>query len=398
MRKILDFFNEIFNTKLKLGKDLDLPFVLGDLVLKLIIPLLFSFAAYKLILLAMRRIFRSSKLKEEIAAKILRWTKIILRIILVLLFILFTFWLFGSNLSKYMISLFMALNTPFIVSGKTSISLVTIFLAIPIFYLAGWVGKKTNRLINKSTVFTKNIDENKKFSVAAIVRYSSMVLVFVVGLSIIGVDISTLTVLFGVLGIGLGFGLQATVSNLFSGLVLIFSRPVRENDLILVDGYEAKVTQIKILSTTLTTITNEIIIIPNSMLVNNPIYNYTYNDKEIIIQNEVEVAYASDLDKVTQVLIEVALRNQFAHPKKEPKVRITEFGQSGIKCLLLTWLKDLNNKYEARSWTNIEIWRSFKENGIEIPFTQVDLLIKNKSLNNDLLSVNKKPGAGKPIV
>ncbi|MBN1648110.1 MAG: mechanosensitive ion channel [Spirochaetales bacterium] len=377
MDKVIEFFRKLFSSTIKIGQDNELPFTVGNILLEFVLPVIAAWVLVRLIIAGIKRIIKKSSIKDETGIRVLRWIKLSMRFVLLALIILMAARLFGASLFEYIGVLFRALNTPLVEGGKSSISLITIILAIPIFYLASWMGRLTKRLFSQSPLLDKGIVAAKKYSIINIVRYMVMILVLIVGLSVIGIDISALTVIFGVLGIGIGFGLQSTVANLFSGLVLIFSQPVKENDIILVNGYEARVTQVRIMATILTTITNEIIIVPNSMLINNPIYNFTYNDKEIIIKNSVDVAYSSDLEKVIKVLRGVAEENPYADKRKDAKVRIEEFGSSGIQCLLLTWLKDLNNKYEAKSWTNLEIWRAFKKNNIEIPFTQVDLLIKN---------------------
>ncbi len=356
MDSFIELLKELLTKNIKIGSSMVLPFSLGRMLIELFVPVIGSYIIYRIIIISLKKVLKKSKLKEEAVARIFRWVKIACRILIFILFVLFTARLFGARLFEFLGVLFKALNTPIVEGGSSSISLITLFLAIPVFYAASWAGKFTKSVFSQSVLFKKEISESRKFSIINIIRYAVMVFVVLIGMSIIGIDISALTVMFGVLGIGLGFGLQGIVGNLFSGLVLIFSQPVKEKDIIFVEGYEAKVTQIKLLSTVLTTITNEIMIVPNSMLINNPIYNYTYNDKEIIIKNTVDVAYSSDLEKVEKVLLKVASKNEYTDLKKEAKVRIMEFGSSGITCTLLTWLKDLKNKHEALSWTNMEIY------------------------------------------
>jgi small-conductance mechanosensitive channel len=204
-----------------------------------------------------------------------------------------------------------------------------------------------------------------------------MVLVLLIGLSIIGINLSALTVIFGVLGIGLGFGLQNVVSNFFSGLVIIVARPVKEGDRILVNGLEGDIVQIRMISTVINTITNENIIIPNSHLVGEVVHNLSYNNPSIIIRNDIGVAYASDVDQVLEVLKGVAQENPFRIPSTEPFVRLKEFGDSSINFAVFTWIGSNRDKYEAHHWTNVEIWRALKEHGIEIPFPQRDVHMRS---------------------
>ena len=170
-----------------------------------------------------------------------------------------------------------------------------------------------------------------------------MAIVAVIGFSVIGINLSSLAVLLGFLGVGIGFGLQNSVANFFAGLIIILSRPIKEGDRILVNEYEGTVHQIRLISTVINTITDETIILPNSQIVDSYVYNYSYDDISIIICNPVEL-----------VLREVAGKCPYAYPGR-----------------------DAREKNFALSWTNLEIWRAFKAAGIEIPFPQRDIHIRS---------------------
>jgi small-conductance mechanosensitive channel len=221
------------------------------------------------------------------------------------------------------------------------------------------------------------LDEAQQFSLINLVRYTVMVLVLLVGLPIIGIDLSALTVIFGVLGIGLGFGLQSVVANFFSGLIIIITRPVKEGDRILVNGLEGDIIQIRMISTVINTLTNESIIIPNSKLVSESVHNYSFNDASIVIRNDIGVSYASDVDRVLEVLAEVAYRNPFRVAGKDPIIRFKEFGDSSLNFAVFTWIGSTEDKYAAHHWTNLEIWRALKSEGIEIPFPQRDVHLRS---------------------
>ena len=138
--------------------------------------------------------------------------------------------------------------------------------------------------------------------------------------------------------------------------------------------------RIKLRSTVINTLTNETIIIPNSQLVQNSIHNYSFDTSEIVIINSVSVAYGSDLELASRVLIETAHRNPFLFPGKETKARVKEFGDSGIEMELRTWIRHATEKLDAVAWTNMAIWKAFRENGITIPFPQVDVHMKDGSV------------------
>ena len=166
------------------------------------------------------------------------------------------------------------------------------------------------------------------------------------------------------------------VSNFFSGLVIILTRPIKEGDRILVGNLDGTVVHIRLLSTIINTVTDETIIIPNSQLVNNSVHNYSYDSRRIIIICEVSVSYGTDLDKAIGILEGVGRDNPYRPTSNIPEVRVETFGDSGIKMALLSGINDVSEKYRAKSWINLEIWRRFRDNGIQIPFPQVDVHIK----------------------
>jgi potassium efflux system protein len=131
--------------------------------------------------------------------------------------------------------------------------------------------------------------------------------------------------------------------------------------------------QIRLRSTVINTLTNETIIVPNSQLVSNPVHNYSHEDKRIVVESAVQVSYGTDLDRASEVLLEVASRNPYAISDPPPKVLVLAFQDSGIALALWTWIELATNKLVASSWSNLEIWRAFRAAGIVIPFPQVDL-------------------------
>ncbi|MFO7729670.1 MAG: mechanosensitive ion channel, partial [Spirochaetia bacterium] len=221
--------NQIFSQPLQFGV-LELPFNLLELVLQFLLPLLLISGGYRLIIVSIRRLLRRSSLKEEIQQRILRWLRLVLRLFYILGIGLLIGRLFGAKIFEYLQSFYGVLNQPLINSGNTRVTFITILLTIPVFYLASWAGRTTRGMMRNSLLTRIGLDEAQQFSVSSLARYTVMVLVLLIGLSIIGIDLSALTVIFGVLGIGLGFGLQSVVSNFFSGLIIIITRPVKEGD------------------------------------------------------------------------------------------------------------------------------------------------------------------------
>ncbi|MFO7850545.1 MAG: mechanosensitive ion channel [Spirochaetia bacterium] len=373
---ILEMLRFIFLTPLRIGA-VEFPFSFLKLILELILPLLILGLLYRLLKGGLSRAVNKYKLQDKIKENIKKWGRLCLRSIFFLTALLIIGRLFGAKIIEYLGIVYSILNQPLIESGSTKVTFITILFTIPVFFFASWAGKASRRIINRSLLIRMGLDEAQQFSISSLFRYTVMVLVLLIGLSIIGINLSALTVIFGVFGIGLGFGLQSVISNFFSGLIIIITRPVKEGDRILVNGLEGDIIQIRMIATVINTIHNESIIVPNSHLVGDVVHNLSYNDPSIIIRNEIGVSYLSDVDKVLSVLFGVAERNPYRVSSKRPFVRLHEFGDSSINFKVFTWVRGNIDKFEAQHWNNVEIWRALKENSIEIPFPQRDVHMKS---------------------
>ncbi|MEX2444178.1 MAG: mechanosensitive ion channel domain-containing protein [Alkalispirochaeta sp.] len=334
-----------------------------------------SVGLYVLVVIV-RRTLRRTALDDEARRRVTHWTGRIARIFLVVTVAALGSRLLGAEVIRWTGILLRLLSQPFYTSGSTEISLVTLILVIPVFYFAGWLSRVTRQMMERGLVRRLNLDPARAFSLLNVSRFAVMGVAVVVGLSILGINLSSLAVLFGVLGIGIGFGLQQAVGDMFAGLVIIFSRPIKEGDRVLIDEIEGTVLQIKLLHTVVNTVTHETIIIPNSKITGNTMHNYSYDDVSILLCTPVQVSYRSDLDKVGRVLLEIANRNPWAYEGRDHRYRVSSFDDSGITVKLCTWIRDAHERVPALSWTNLEIWRAFREHEIEIPFPQVDLHVK----------------------
>lgn len=345
-----------------------------DLLLYVVLPIVGLVVLYRLLLLLMRRvILRPLKIKEETRERAYRYVRLAFRILFFIGVVAIVARFLGSQLGKQLGLLWGALNTPIIEAGSSRITVVTLFLTIPVFYVASWLARITIRFVDSAVLRQLAVDDSVKLNVSRILRYMTLIAVALIGLSMIGINLSSIAVVFGVLGIGIGFGLQNTVGNFFAGLVLFFERPLREGDRIRVGDIEGDVQHIRLRSTVITTLTNETIIVPNGHLSNSIIHNYSYFDRRIIVVNSVQVAYGTDLDAAEQALLRAVSGCPYAIAAPEPQTLVREYQDSGILVELRTWIADASKKLEALSWLNRSIWHAFEDAGIVIPFPQRDL-------------------------
>ena len=377
--KFQELLQDIFISHISIGT-FSLPFSVIDVLLRVALPFILVVIVYKLIMMGLKQLLKLIKVKEKISANIFIWCRRVLRIAAFFALIAFIGSLLGTELANYMGKFIKLLNDPFFETGNTKISIITLLMLIPVFSIASWAGKYTRVVLEKSFVSNLGLDEAKKFSIGSITRYVVMTIIFLLGLTVIGIDLSALGVLFGVLGIGLGFGLQGIVSNFFAGLILISTGPIKEQDRILVNGHEGTVVHIKLFSTIVSTLTHENLIIPNSQLIENTVHNYSFDDRRIVIITKISVSYDSDLDRVLEVMEETVSFSKLIIKIPRPIARVDSFDDSGITMKLITWIGDISHKYEFMGWINLELWRAFKKEGIEIPYPQMDLYIKNENL------------------
>ncbi len=201
----------------------------------------------------------------------------------------------------------------------------------------------------------------------------------IVCLNVLGIDMTSLTLFSGAIGIGLGFGLQKITSNFISGLILLLEKSMEEGDLVeLAVGEMGIVRKMGARYTLIETFDSKEIMIPNEDFITNRVINWTFTNKQGRVEILLGVSYDSDIEKAKQLIIEAAK----AHPRSSkhpvPQCYITQFADSSVNFLLYFWVDDVTlGRLEAKSDVYLSIWKSFKANGITIPFPQNDIYIKN---------------------
>jgi small-conductance mechanosensitive channel len=186
-----------------------------------------------------------------------------------------------------------------------------------------------------------------------------------------------LAVIFGLLSVGIGFGLQNVTSNFIAGLILLFERPIEIGDRVTIGGTVGDVVAINIRSTTIRTLNNISIIVPNSEFVSSRVVNWSHGDPTVRLDLPVGVSYDSDLDLVVKALREVADENSKILKEPQTEVFFANFGDSSWNLALRVWLSDLVHYYQIQSEINSAIVRKFRELGVEIPYPQRDLHLKS---------------------
>ncbi|WJW76072.1 mechanosensitive ion channel [Thiohalobacter sp. IOR34] len=245
-----------------------------------------------------------------------------------------------------------------------------------LFALSGWVrNRMEHRWLQKA-----RMDRGAREALVTISGYVMIALALVVGLGVAGFEFKNLAIIAGALSVGIGFGLQNIVNNFVSGLILLFERPVKTGDWIVVGNTEGYVKRIRIRSTQIQTFDRADVIVPNSELISNQVTNWMLYDARGRARIPVGVAYGSDTQQVKAILERVAAE----HPgvitdgsSPEPRVLFRAFGDSSLDFELRCFIYDIDKRLRVISDLNFAIDAAFREAGIEIPFPQRDVHVRD---------------------
>ena len=224
------------------------------------------------------------------------------------------------------------------------------------------------------------MDRGAREALVTMTGYAFMAMAVLLGLGVAGVEFGNLAIIAGALSVGIGFGLQNIVNNFVSGLILLFERPVKTGDWIVVGGTEGHVKRIRIRSTLIQTFDRADVIVPNSELISGQVTNWMLFDTEGRARIPVGVAYGTDTGRVRDLLEQVARE----HPEvisdgsaPEPVVLFRAFGDSSLDFELRVFIRNIDRRLRVISDLNFAIDASFREHGIEIPFPQRDVHVRD---------------------
>lgn len=249
--------------------------------------------------------------------------------------------------------------------------LIAIAIMIVSFALINWLSKKIAKRADKKVEENKKIDKTIYKTASYVVKVGLKVLVVLGLVSYVGIDTSAITALIASLGVGIGLAINGTLSNFAGGVLILITRPFKNDDYIQACGYEGTVEDIRICHTRLRTTDNKVVYLPNGKLSTSEVVNFSEKDLRRV-DLKFSISYSDDFEKAKSIIRNVCDANELVLKDPEPSVRVSAQSSSSIDISAKVWCK--NADYWTVNFDMIEnVKKAFDENGITIPFNQLDV-------------------------
>ena len=281
--------------------------------------------------------------------------------------------------------------------GRYKTSLLTILQAAAsvgvTLILALWAGAMLEeRLMRLDTMHS-----SLRAVMARMGRAGLILIAVLVSLSLVGIDLTVLSVFGGALGVGLGLGLQKIVSSYVSGFVILLERSLAIGDMVTVDKYYGKVTKINARYTILRSLDGVEAVIPNEMLVASPVQNYSLTDRLLRLSTHITVGYESDLDSVLHILEKAIASIGRIAKEPAPQALLLKFGSDGLELEIGFWIADPENgRLNLLSEVNRTIWRVLQTHQITVPYPQRELRLIDDRVKSELVNTTISPDIIQP--
>ncbi|HDS74517.1 MAG TPA: mechanosensitive ion channel [Firmicutes bacterium] len=258
--------------------------------------------------------------------------------------------------------------------GTLTVGLIlSLFLGLIIVWIiAGFA----QRLLVSRMLKRTHLDDGSKSALGRLGYYIILVLGVFLVLDTVGLKISSLAFLGGLIGIGIGFGMQNIASNFISGLILLLERPIRAGDVVDINGDMGVVEDIKLRTTHVRTFNNILLLVPNADLISTVVKNWSSEDMKVRGDVTVGVSYNSDPRKVEEILLRLAQEHENTMEDPASTVAFLDFGNSSLDFVVRFWVPQPSLRVGTESDLRYRIFEAFKQEGIEIPFPQHDLHIR----------------------
>ena len=309
------------------------------------------------------------KLRKRLLSKLDFFMSLLVSPVLAILFLYSLLSLWGMP-GKFMLNGLKKLVFGFKVGG-IQISLVAIATGLLVFLVSITVVRMLKTRISNNLLNRINMDEGIKHSLISGFGFTGFIIACILAVVAMGVDLSNLAVIAGALSVGIGFGLQDVIKNLVSGIIILFERPFKVGDWVIINGDEGKIKQINIRSTELETWTRQSVIIPNATLISSSLVNLTHDNNWHRQSIAVGVSYDSDADVVTKLLLECVKSSKKVAKIPAPYVVFKDFGSSSLDFEVRYYISNIWEGWSASSDIRYEILKRFREENINIAYPQL---------------------------
>jgi small-conductance mechanosensitive channel len=254
-----------------------------------------------------------------------------------------------------------------------------------------WLGAAgLSRLFRSQVLEAAGVEAGAQETLATLLRHALTLVGSVVLLQSWGVDLRSFAILASVLGVGIGFGLQNIANNFVSGVLILAERPVRPGDFVRVGGFEGSVTRVGARSTAILTQDRVTVLVPNSRLLEEEVFNWSHGQGASRVHVPVGVAYGSDVRRVRHLLLEAARVQRGVLRDPRPEVELLRLGESSLDFELLVWTADPRHASRLLSELNFRIVAALRAARVEIPFPQRDLHLRSLSLERALAAWTRR--------
>lgn len=335
---------------------------LSVVLLDVVVPILVALAIVRLIVYVLRKAFTVNPLlksSENFVAMVV-WIIVMLDLVGVLPEVLTMLDALGMQFGEFRISV---------------LSIIKLLAMVAVaFTVALWISEIVNRQLRR----TPGISPSMQVGVSKFGRVLLLTLAFLLSLNAVGIDLGSLAIFGGALGVGIGFGLQRIVSNFISGFILVMDRSIKPGDVITVGTQFGWVQELKSRYVVVRNRDGVDTLIPNENLIISEVINWSYVDRNVRIIISIHISYQDDPEQALALMLECAFASPRVLKDPEPLVRLMKFDERGMELQLRVWVADPENGFSAvQSDINLAIWRAFKEAGITVPPPQRDLHIRN---------------------
>lgn len=357
----------------------------GVLLSNLVIAFLILRAIIRLVLMRIEKLFHPKSDKED--HLLLYWMSLTVDATLLIISFPIIAAIVGVEWEGIRLLIYQILSG--VKVGGVTISLSSVASAIVLFFVLLFATRMFQKILGEKVLVKTRMVESVRLSIVQVAGYVGLTIALMASISAVGFDLSNLALIAGALSVGIGFGLQSIVSNFVSGLILLFERPIKVGDWVILNSGEGIVKKISVRATEIETFDRTSIIVPNAELISNSVKNWTHKDRTGRVIITIGVSYDADPQVTEDLLMELALENDLILNSPAPTILFDDFGDSALMFKMRFFIRNVSDMPITASKIRQAIWKKLKENEIEIPFPQRDLHIRSSEGLKEIMNAGK---------